>query len=309
MKISKKLSLIILWITLALTLTACKKRQEEPETLRIGVMYSADIIPLGVMKEQGLDKKQGFILDMQVFTSAADRDAALQAGELDGVFTDYIGMCIYQNAGIDVKITGVTDGDYRLAAGGNAGIEKLEQCEGRSIAISENTLIEYTLDYLLEKEGYPSDYVHKEIVPKITERVELLRAGSVDLGLLPDPFGTLAEIDGAVVLGSANEAGLYPAVSAFLQSAIDKRKDEIKAFYNAYNEACSYINETPVEELEDIIIRDAGFPESLKGKITLPTYRMNTLPSLDDLKRAIDWSSNRGLCDSSLTPEDLLGRL
>lgn len=41
------------------------------------------------------------------------------------MFTDFIGACIYQNAGLDVKITGMTDGDYLLLAGPDSGVTTL----------------------------------------------------------------------------------------------------------------------------------------------------------------------------------------
>ncbi len=312
----KKKNLIILSLALVfmmLTAIGCSSKKDESKdndetvkTLRIGVMQSSDIIPLAMIDELKLDEKHGFDLKMEVFKSAGDRDAALQAGELDGVFTDYIGVCIYQNAGLDVKITGVTDGDYVLIAGANSGITSLEDMKGKSIAISQNTLIEYALDYILQEKGYGKDYVVKEIVARIPDRLEMLRAGKIDLGLLPDPFSTIAQDAGGVVLGSANSVGLYPAVSAFTGSALESNKDVIKSYYNAYNEAVEYINKTPIEKYEDVVIKAAGFPEELKGKIQLPTYRTNTLPSKEDLEKAIKWASDKGLCDKALSADKLL---
>lgn len=278
-----------------------------PESIRMGVMYSTDIVPLVMMKEQKLDEKYGFHLEMEVFSSAKDRDAALQAGELDGVFTDYIGMCIYHNAGLDLKITGVTDGDYLLLAGEQSGVSTLAEAAGHSIAISENTLIEYTLDYLLEEQGLSDDYLKKEVVPKIPERLELLRSGGVALGLMPDPFAALAMDSGARVLGSANTSGLYPAVSAFTGEALQKRGGDIRKFYEAYDQAAEYCNVTPLTDFEPVLLRDAGYPPELAGKITLPTFRKRQLPPVEALEQAIRWAAAQGLCDSGLTPADLLG--
>lgn len=277
--------------------------------LRLGVMYSTDIVPLAVMKDQSLDEQFGFTLDMQVFQSAKDRDAALQAGELDGVFTDYIGVCIYQNAGLDVKITGVTDGDYVLLSAPGSAVTALDEAEGSSIAISENTLIEYTLDYLLSKAEYDESFVQKEIVPRIPDRLEMLRAGQTPIGLLPDPFGSLALESGCTRLGSANDAGLYPAVMGFLQSSIDGKKDILKNFYLAYNAAVDYVNSAPISEFEDVIITGAGFPEELRGKITLPVFRKDVMPTAEELQAAIDWASGRGLCGKSLQPRFMVSNI
>lgn len=303
------LLILVLIVTAILSLAGCSRKKTADNTIHIGVMYSSDIIPLAVITENGLDKKHGIQLDMQVFSSARDRDAALQAGELDGVFTDYIGMCMYRNAGLDMKITGVTDGDYLLIAGQDTGITSIDDAVGSSIAISENTLIEYTLDYLLDSNELDSNYLKKEVVPKIPDRLEMLRTGKIAMGLLPEPFATLAVNSGAVLLGSANQEGLYPAVSAFSQTAIDSKKEAVRSLYAAYDEAVDYINNTPLSEYEATVIKAAGYPEELSGQIELPVFRKNTLPSKEDLADAIQWAAGKGLCSTDLKPEDLLGNL
>lgn len=302
MLLKRAAALLLAFCTLLFA--ACGKSAEKP-VLRIGVMYSSDIIPLALAKDRGLDEKNGFSLDMRVFSAARDRDAALQAGELDGIFTDFIGVCIYHQAGIDVKITGMTDGDYLLLAGKNSGIQTLEEAAGASIAISENTLIEYALDAILTANGYRPDYLKKEIVPRIPDRLELLRAGKIPLCLLPEPFSTMAQNDGAVTLGSANGIGLYPAVSAFSGEAL-ARPQTITAFYHAYDEAADLLNSSPVSSFEDVIIQGAGFPEALAGGISLPYFRKSALPAAEEVQKAIDWSAAKGLCDPTLSPADLL---
>ena len=124
---------------------------QEKTEITIGMMSSSDVIPYVLINGNGLADKYNLKLNLEVFTSAKDRDAAFQAGDLDGVLTDYIGVCMYQNANFDVKITGITDGDYLLLAGKNTGITDISQIKGKSIAISENTLIDYTFDDILKK--------------------------------------------------------------------------------------------------------------------------------------------------------------
>jgi NitT/TauT family transport system substrate-binding protein len=249
----KKIISVIL--VLIMILTGCTAKTEKPKeevknnqpaektVLKIGMMSSSDVIPYVLMNEKGIADKYNLKLDLQVFTSARDRDAAFQAGELDGVLTDYIGAAMYQNSKFDVKITGITDGDYLLMAGKNKGITDISQIKGKSIAISENTLIDYTFDYIVKNNNMdPKIDVVKEIVPRIPDRLELLRNDKIDLGLMPEPFATLALKDGAVLLGSANEFGLYPAGSAFSQKALNEEEAAIRNLYKGYNEAVDYMN-------------------------------------------------------------------
>ncbi len=281
-------------------------KAEDEVLLRIGMMSSSDVIPFVLINEKGLADKYQLELQLETFSSAKDRDAALQAGELDGVITDYIGICMYQNANLDVRITGITDGDYILMAGKNTGISDISQIKGKSIAISENTLIDYTMDQILQNNGLASDDVVKEIVPRIPDRLELLRNDKIDLGLMPEPFATIALKDGAVFLGSANAIGLYPAVSAFTVDALEEKSAAIKKFYLAYNEAVDYMNQTDLSEYEETVIKAVGYPEEMKGKIEVKAFRTSTLPPREDVEDAIAWASARGLCSADLTYDQLV---
>lgn len=280
--------------------------KNEKTVIRIGMMSSTDVIPYVLINEKGIADKYNIDLQLEVFTSAKDRDAALQAEELDGVLTDYIGVCMYQNADFDVRITGITDGDYILVAGKNTGIESMDTIKGKSIAISENTLIDYTLDLILIKNSMNSDEVVKEIVPRIPDRLELLRNDKIDLGLLPEPFATLAIKDGAKPLGSANKFGLYPAVSAFTKKSLDEKSEAIANLYKAYNEAVEYINKTDINEYDEIVIKAVGYPEEMIGKLDNKEFRISSLPSKEDVETAIKWAVSRGLCKDSLTYEQMV---
>lgn len=299
-------------LILLLTAAGCSKKEDaavsaagDKTLLRIGMMSSSDVIPYVLINENKLSDKYNFELDLQVFTSAKDRDAAFQAGELDGVLTDYIGVCMYQNAGFDVKITGITDGDYILVAGKNSGITDISQIKGKSIAISEKTLIEYVLDNISAENGLADTEVVKEIVPRIPDRLELLRNEQIDLGLLPEPFATLALSDGAVRLGTANEYGLYPAVSAFSKTALDEKNEAVRNLYKAYNEAVEYMNNTDIREYEKTVIEAVGYPEEMLGEITIKPFRVSELPPEEDVAAAVLWASEKGLCESALTYEQM----
>lgn len=311
MKSKMKDKLLISFLIAAVLLTGCgkmkdKEKVEADTVIRIGMMSSLDVIPYELIKENGLDKKYGFELDLEMFTAAKDRDAAFTAGELDGVLTDFIGVSMYQNAGFDVRITGITDGDYKLLAGKNTDIKDISEMKGRSIAISQNTLIEYTLDTILKSNQMKPEDVVKEAIPRIPDRLEMLRNDKIDLVLLPEPFATLAINDGAVYLGSANSYGLYPAVSAFTKTALDEKEEAIRNLYKAYNEEVDYINKTDVKEYEDAVIKAAGYPEEMKGQIEISQFRTSTLPTKEEVEAAIDWSAEKGLCSKDLSYDQLV---
>lgn len=308
-KFKKMLAIITTTLT-AISLIACSPAEETTTSsnkpLNFGLMGSIDAVPLVIAKEKGFFKEEGVEVNIETFKNSKDRDAAFQGGNLDGVICDEVAISLYQNADFDVKITGITDGDFMLIASADSGIKSLRDLKGKSVAISEKTAIEYTLDSILEKNSMNPNDVEKSIVPPIPTRLEMLRSNNVDAALLPEPFSSLALADGGILLGSATGLATYPSVTAFTQEVIDSRGSDLKGFYKAYNKAVDYINNTQVSEFEDIIIETVGYPDDMKGKITLPTFRKNSLPSESELKTAIEWCEKNELITKSLTPSDLI---
>ncbi len=286
--------------------TPSDKETVKETTLHFGMMSSYDVIPFVMINELGLADKYHLDFELDVFNSAKDRDAAFLAGELDGVITDYIGVCIYQNAAFDARITGITDGDYILVAGKDSNITSLDDIKGKSIAISQNTLIDYTLDQILANHSMESDTLKKEIVPRIPDRVELLRNHKIDLGLMPEPFASIVLNEGAVYLGSANDIGLYPAVSVFTKAVIEEKTQALKNLYLAYNEAVDYLNKTDISEYEDIVVNTVGYPEEMKGNIHIEPFRKSELPPKEAIDTAIAWAVKKGLCSSDLTYDQMV---
>lgn len=309
----KKLLFIITSCALVLSLSACSPAKEattnSKQTLNFGAMSSVDAVPIVIANEKGFFKKEGVEVNFESFKNSKDRDAAFQGGNLDGVICDEIAISLYQNADFNVKITGATDGDFMLISNPESGIKSVNDIKGKSVAISEKTSIEYSLDKILEKNSLEPNDVEKSIVPAIPTRLEMLRNNNVDAALLPEPFASLAIKDGGILLGSAGNLNVYSSVTAFTEKSIDDKSSEIKAFYKAYNEAVDYINSTPISEYEDIIIKTVGYPDDMKGKIVLPTFRKNVLPSEAEVKSAIDWTIKNRLVKKTLNPKDLMNAI
>jgi NitT/TauT family transport system substrate-binding protein len=308
----KKIVMMIMVAVLMISLAACAKttsdtmNNEAGKTLTIGLMSSEDATPFVLAEEKGYFEKHKVIVKYEVFKSAKDRDAALQSGGLDGIVGDQVAICLYQNAGFDIKIASYTDCNFSLIAAKNSGIKTMEDVVGRSVAISEKTVIEYTLDKMLESHNIDATLVVKSVVPAIPTRVEMLSNHKVDLALLPEPFATLALKDGGVLLEKASEIGLRPSVIAFTGEAIAGKQDEINLFFKAYDEAIEYANVTPISEYEDTVIRAVGYPQDMKGKVVFPKLNKSGLPTEDALQSAIDWVEAYGLSKKTLTPKDLI---
>lgn len=304
----KKLKLLFsfaLLFTLLFT-TACSSENSEvaeeglTETITFGLMSTIDAIPLIIAEEKGFFEDRGVNVELQTFTSARDRDAAFQAGALDGTITDLIAVGLFNQAGLDVRITGTTTGNFELLA--NPAIESIEDLKGKTVIVANNTGIEYSLDKILESAGLSPDDVTKEEVPSIPTRLELVRNNQSDAAILPEPFVTIGIASGLTPLATAEPIGM----TAFFQNAIDEKSAEIKAFYQAYNDAVEYLNTHSTDEYIDLIIERIGFPEELRDQINLPEFKKNSLPSDEKIQSAFDWLRNRDLLTTDLQPSDVV---
>lgn len=306
----KKILALVMAAVMTFSLTACTTEEtntEASQTLTIGAIAAVAILPMIIAQENGYFEELGLDINIEIFKNAKDRDAALQAGELDGVLCDQVAIAIYQNAGIDMQITGITDGVFQLIAGKDSGINSVSDLAGKTVAISENTVIEYTLDQILIENNVDVNSVEKIAIPALPTRLEMLNAGEIDASLMPDPFSDAAlAAGGSLIAAVDSQTGDYISVTAFLQEVIDTKLPEIKGFYKAYNKGVEYLNNTDVSEFEDQIIDIIGYPETMKGNIKLPLFRENMVPETEQINRVFDWARNKGILSIDISAEDVI---
>lgn len=300
-------------IIIILSLSACSASTSPAEenstlpTLSIGVMSAVDMLPIYIADKNGYFLDQGVKVQIEVFKSFKDRDAALQAGELDGIIGDLVAISIYQNAGLDMVVTGLTDGVFSLVAGKDSGLESIHDFDGEKVAISENTVIEYTLDQLLLANGIEASRIEKVVIPPLPTRLEMLNAGEVAASLMPNPFSDAAIAAGAtMLLQITSEKDDYISVTAFENKVIKEKPDAIKAFYRAYNQAVDYLNTHDLSDYEDDVIDVVGYPETMKGQTSVPVFKKNTLPSVELVEKVFAWSKEKGLLTIDIDPASVL---
>lgn len=264
-------------------------------SLRIGAMSSMDYLPYVVACDKGIYDSLGVDVEIVKFFSANDRDAAFQSGNVDGTVIDLTGAVMQQAAGTDLKVVMKHDGVFTLVARGDAGIESVAGLKGRNVAVSRNTVIEYSTDKMLQQAGIDPAGVVKTEVNKIPLRLEMLRSGQTDACILPDPFATMALADGGVSLGTTGDAGISVTATVLTGDALRNKAEAVSLLVEGYNLAVEYMRTHPVEQWQDIIVKDAGVPEALLPSVSLPEYMPAALPSADDVQSTVQWLESKAL--------------
>lgn len=312
MKLKKIIALAMATVMTASMVACGSEKQEiqsEKTTLRVGVMGSIDAVPLVIAQQNGYFEEEEIDLDLQIFKAAKDRDAALQAGQLDGVLCDEVAISIYQNSDIDMKITGTTNGSWTLVAGKDSGITNLNDLKGKKVGISENTMIEYLADDIALSNGLEVSDIEKVAIAAMPARLEALKNNQIDAAILPAPFNDTAVADGGIEVTKIYNKDIMISVTAFLQEAIDKDAHAIKGFYNAYNKAIEFINSNDISEYEDIIISIVGYSEDMRGNIVLPEFKTNYLPAEENVQNVLEWSKNKGLLTKDINAKDVMSEV
>ncbi|MBC8078950.1 MAG: ABC transporter substrate-binding protein [Gorillibacterium sp.] len=302
------LTLLISVLGVGCSTTKTTNSQESGKALpelTIGMMPATDVIPFIIAHEQGFDLKHGVKLNMQTFKSAKDRDVAFQAGQLDGVGADLIAIAIYNQGGLDVKITSTTFGGFSLLTGADD-VKTVADLKGKSVIFSKNTSTEYVFSLMLKEVGLTEKDIKLTEVPQIPTRLELLKNNKADAAILPEPFVTMGKADGLRELNSTISMGLSPFVIGFPQKFIAANEGAIHAAYAAYDEAVAYMKAHDQSDYIDLIIKTVGYPENQKNVIKVPEYPAASQVTTAEVVSAFAWAREKGLLKKNLTPEEVV---
>lgn len=306
----KKLLGILLVFILALSLTGCggtdqKSAQKEGKTITIGVMPDIDSIPFIIAEKNGYFKEAGVNVKIEHFSSAKDRDSALQSGKLDGVINDVVAVVFANEGGIDLKMLAKTDINISLLAGKDSGIRTVGDLKGKSVGLSTNTIMEYTLDRMLEDANVQTGEINKIAVPPIQTRLEMLQGGKLNAAIMPDPLAALAVKNGALVLNSTGKFGYKAGTIAFTSKSIKESPEEIKAVFTAYNKAVDYLRTEPADSYTDFVIQAQSFPTAVKDTLTLTQYNHATAPDPEIVADVVKWMKSKELIKKDYTYQSL----
>lgn len=308
----KKLVVYFLIAISIFSLAGCgqEKKASEPEktqkTITIGVMPDVESIPFIIADKNGYFKQEGVQVKIEHFKSAKDRDSALQSGKLDGVITDVLAVVFANEGGINLRMISRNDGNIELMGGKNADINSMRDLKGKSVGLSTNTIMEYTVDKMLEAAQLKSEDINKVAIPQLPTRLEMLQGGKIDAAILPEPLSGLAVKNGAKVLNDTDQLANKAGVIAFTSKSLQESPEKIKAVFRAYNDAADYLNQEPVSSYIDFVIEAQGFPAAIKDTIKMPQYKKAEAPDEKIFSDVVQWMKAKNLIKGSYKYKDLV---
>lgn len=305
MKTMTMLRWIPVLLVLLLGVNACTLGPQagQDKKLKMGLLPILDVLPFYVAQDKGYFEAEGIQVELVPVKSAQERDALMQAGEIDGQLTDLISTVLLDKEKAQIKVVTKARKAYpdfpqfRILAAPGVTVNSPADLANVPVGISQNTTIEYLNDRLLTEWGLPADQIAIEEVSAIPTRFELLMNGQLKAALLPDPMAQAAIAAGAILVVDDTKIPQYSqSVLAFSTGALESKPDTVRAFLRAWNKAVADINKDP-NAFRDVLIEKTRVPESIQGTYNVPAFPENEITTQAEWEDVVKWAQGKGLIE------------
>ena len=311
----RKIHLSILLITALLMATIAPvygaPPEQEPIKLKMGLLPILDVLPFYVAEEAGYFEDAGLDVELIPVSSALERDQLMIAGEVDGVLTDVINNAIFNQDEPFMQIVAQARRAYdespqfRILAAPRSNITIPSDLVGVEIGISENSIIHYLTQRILENEGLAMNDIAVIPEPSIPVRFQLLMEGTLKAANLPDPLAQAAIEGGAILIADDSalvESQFSQSVLSFRLDVIEDKPEAVEAFLVAWMRAAEDINADP-DAYRDLWLEKTIVPDSVKDTYMLPpfpTYAITDEGAWDD---TVAWLLELDIVDAAASYE------
>lgn len=289
-----------LWLT---GCAAAGPQTAQDKSLKVALLPILDVLPFYIAQEQGYFADEGVEIELVPIKSAQERDALLQAGEVEGALTDLQAVAIFNRDRPELQVVTKARQAYpdaplfRVIAAPGFTVNGPDDLAGVPVGISQNTIIEYLTDRLLVAWGLPADQIAVEEVSAIPVRFELLMEGQLKAATLPDPLGQAAIAAGAgLVVDDTQFTDYSQSVLAFTADALANKPDTVRAFLRAWNKAVANLNEDP-NAYRSVLIENTRVPPNVQDSYNIPPFPSGEITTEAEWNDVVDWALDKGLLD------------
>jgi len=289
-----------------------------PAPLTIGTLATQDSLPLWVAEERGYFAEEGLTdVEIVTFQSAQELQAAFTAGSVDALMTDIMVAANLQASGTDVVLETImlgsetSQGRFAIVAAPGETFTSMQDLAGVPVGTASLTITEYVLDKLMEEAGVAAEDVVTEEVDKMPVRFQLLMEGQLRAASLPEPFVSLAVLQGATIVPGGDDTLAQSNIS---QSVLCVNREyagtaggaaTVAGLLGAWDKAVTDINADP-DSFRESLVTYARLPEPLSTTYAVSTYPTVTPPSAEMIQNVLNWMTEKGYLTADVTPEDLL---
>jgi NitT/TauT family transport system substrate-binding protein len=309
-------SLVSLLIVLTLLLVAAAPVYSAPAardtTLKVVLLPVLDVLPFYVAEEAGYFTDAGLNVEGIPASGVVERDQLMISGEADGMLTDLVGTGLFNQDRPRIQIIAEARRAYpgqpmfRVLAAPNSGIAGPEDLKGVEIGISENSVIHYIAQRILEHEGLAATDLKFRAEPNIPVRYQLLMEGQLKAACLPDPLAQAAIVGGAILVADDSalvEEEYSQATLDFSVDSIKEKPEAIQAFLAAWMKAAADINANP-DAYRKLFLEKTTVPDTVQETYVLPPFPVNEITQELAWDDAMQWMLDQQIFKQAPSYED-----
>lgn len=303
----KRFVLLLLTFCFSFQIFAAGSSESKSDTTHITVAFLPiiDALPLYIAEFQGYFLEENLDVKALSVANPIERDRLMQSGEIDGMLNELSTLALFNRDKVQLKAVitvrrPMSDSPYfRILASPGSSISSPKDLEGIPIAVSNNTVIEYLTERILQAEGLPLKSIVTKNVPVIPERFQLLMSGALPAATLPDPLGEAAIAAGAVlVIDDLSHPEFSVSVLSFTTALTNNNQQAVKGFLRAWNRAVADLNSDP-EAFRELFLEKVRVPEIIEKTFRIPEFPYGEIPDHGQWKDVISWLHGKKLLDTS----------
>ena len=271
-----------------------------------------DVLPFHVAEQNGYFEQAGVEVELVPVKSAQERDTLMQTGQVDGMLTDLLSPVFFNQDEQQIVVVRTARRVYpdsplfSIVAKPGSDVQSPMDLAGVEIGISQNTVIEYLTDRMLENAGLTPEQIAVSEVSAIPVRFELLMNGEIPAATLPDPLTSGAIAAGAVlVVDDTSVPELSQSILAFSTGIVEDQPDAVRSFLEAWEMAVAELNDKP-DSYRDLLIEKGRVPESIQGTFQMPPFPEASVPTEEQLADVVEWALEKGLVTNEVPYERMV---
>lgn len=313
----KKTFVLFFILTVVLSLLGCAPQAtptSQPATLKVVALPILDTMPVLVAQQQGLFSKYNLTVEFIPAGSAPERDQLVAAGQADGMLNEVLSALYFNKESARVQVVRYARAAtkdaalFTLVANPNSGVKSVADLKGKSVGISEGTIIQYVTERLLTAEGVNPQEVKLTSVPKIDARLALVKSGELDAAVLPEPLASVAVKEGSVAIISD---AAYPQYSfstwTFRNEVLKNNPEAVKRFLLALEDAVALINADPARaEWKQLLVENKILPAPLAETFVVPPFVTAGVPTEEQFMDTLTWAKEKGFLKADQTYQDVI---
>lgn len=297
-KILKKMTSILLVLTLGMAVIACGK-EEIPASVRVGSLKGPTSIGLVELMERAEKGETANTYSFIMETAADTLLTMMVQKELDiALVPANVASVLYnktegQIVALDINTLGVL---YMIS--GDEKITDITELKGKTVYLTgKGTTPDYVLQYVLEENGLTKEDVTLEYKSEATEVAAVLSADDTAIGLLPQPFvtATMVKNENLSILFDMNEewnklqgengSMMVTGVTIVRRDFLENNEGAVKLFLKDHKQSAEYVNSN-LDAAAGLVVKNGIIEKEPIAKKAIPNCNITYIDG-DKMQEAL----------------------